>query len=422
MSDQQALQDREKQIATLRELRKRRHEERAERPPRLLRGLDAPAVISKEEIKGLLKAEYQNLVVSLYLQLGPDKVAPEPKALVRSFHSLKTRELERRKDLIEAIPKAQKEMLTHDLKEIEELLAQYYVPHDSHTLIIFKSAGELNRVIQLPVHATDKLTIDPDPYIVPLEMILEENERVLFLEIEKQESRFQIYHFGQRQEQDRIQSFVPSDRVDDSIPGRAQRHRLTHLERHLKATAQQAYHLYNDSSFDVLVLMGEERVTHLLEEFLHATVKAQIIGRIYGSPDADPRDRKSLIENALRDHKADREIKAIADLKEHTPAEIAHSLGSVVKACNLFLVRKLIVSVGFRHQGFICKEHHYLSLEPTDCPFCGKKLVSVENLVDEMIEIARLHAVQVTIVSYHRELLTEYEGIAAVVYAPVTAT
>ena len=61
MSDQQALQDREKQIATLRELRKRRHEERAERPPRLLRGLDAPAVISKEEIKGLLKAEYQNL-------------------------------------------------------------------------------------------------------------------------------------------------------------------------------------------------------------------------------------------------------------------------------------------------------------------------------------------------------------------------
>jgi hypothetical protein len=37
MSDQQALQDREKQIATLRELRKRRHEERAERP-RLLRG------------------------------------------------------------------------------------------------------------------------------------------------------------------------------------------------------------------------------------------------------------------------------------------------------------------------------------------------------------------------------------------------
>jgi hypothetical protein len=44
------------------------------------------------------------------------------------------------------------------------------------------------------------------------------------------------------------------------------------------------------------------------------------------------------------------------------------------------------------------------------------------TLVDEMIEIARLHAVEVTIVSYHRELLIEYEGVAAVVYAPVTAT
>jgi hypothetical protein len=39
-----------------------------------------------------------------------------------------------------------------------------------------------------------------------------------------------------------------------------------------------------------------------------------------------------------------------------------------------------------------------------------------------MIEIARLHAVEVTIVSYRWELLTEYEGIAGVVYAPVTAT
>ena len=34
-----------------------------------------------------------------------------------------------------------------------------------------------------------------------------------------------------------------------------------------------------------------------------------------------------------------------------------------------------------------------------------------------MIEIARLHAVEITIVSYQQELLTEYEGIAAVVYA-----
>jgi hypothetical protein len=112
MSDQQSLHDREKQIATLRELRRR--------------GLDAPAVISKKEVKGLLKAEYQNLVVSLYLELGPAKVAPAQKALAMSFHSLQTVKLERRKDLIEAIPKAQKEMLTHDLKEIEELLAQQY--------------------------------------------------------------------------------------------------------------------------------------------------------------------------------------------------------------------------------------------------------------------------------------------------------
>jgi hypothetical protein len=78
--------------------------------------------------------------------------------------------------------------------------------------------------------------------------------------------------------------------------------------------------------------------------------------------------------------------------------------------------------VWFSPTRFHLQETSVSSLERTDCPFCGKKLVSVENLVNEMIEIARLHVVEVTIVSYHRELLTEYEGIAAVVYAPVAAT
>ena len=39
-----------------------------------------------------------------------------------------------------------------------------------------------------------------------------------------------------------------------------------------------------------------------------------------------------------------------------------------------------------------------------------------------MIEIARLHEVPVTILSYQQQLLAEYDGIAAVVYAPVAAT
>jgi hypothetical protein len=46
-----------------------------------------------------VETEYQNPVVSLYLQLSPAKVASKQAGLVRFFHSLKTRELEQRKDL-----------------------------------------------------------------------------------------------------------------------------------------------------------------------------------------------------------------------------------------------------------------------------------------------------------------------------------
>jgi hypothetical protein len=75
---------------------------------------------------------------------------------------------------------------------------------------------------------------------VPLEAVLETNERVLFVETSKEESRFDIYSLGILEDVDRIQSFVPSDSVDKGIPRHAQRHRLSQLKWHLKQTATQA--------------------------------------------------------------------------------------------------------------------------------------------------------------------------------------
>lgn len=258
----------------------------------------------------------------------------------------------------------------------------------------------------------------PDPFILPLEAILEENERVLFLEVSKEESHFLVYQLGYCQEVDRIKSFVPTDTVDASIPGRVQRHRLTHLQWHLKLTARQAFRLYSEWSCKVLVLMGEERISHLLEGFLHETLRERIISRVYGSPAADTRDRKELIENALRVYKADRETQAMEDLNHYKPDVIASGLRRVIDVCNLFLVRKLLVSQSLLHKGLVCKEHHYVSLDETECPFCHARLLPVENVIDEIVEIARLHAVNVTIVEYHQELMAKYDGVVAVTYVP----
>jgi len=315
-----AVEERERQIAVLpQSWRKRQGRgKQHSHPTSLLLSLKDASIVLPQSIRRLAEREYANPVVSLYLQLNPEKLVPEEMGPVRCFHSLKNSAFAKHREFIEALPRPQRESLDHDVEEIGTFLAEHFVPTKLRSVIIFKAGEALNWIVGLPVRAADNVVIDPDPYILPLEAILEENERVLFVEISKGESHFLIYHLGYSQEVDRIRSFVPTDTVDASIPGRVQRHRLTHLQWHLKLTAKQAFRLYNDRSCQVLVLMGEERVSHLLEGFLHETLREKIISRIYGAPAADTRDRKGLIENALHAHKADRETRAIENLSRQS--------------------------------------------------------------------------------------------------------
>jgi hypothetical protein len=372
--------------------------------------------LSKRDLRAMLETEYQSAVVSLYLPLNPETVVPRKKAMARAFRSAKSRAIEKRKSFIEAFPRPRRELLTCDLNEIETFLEDYLVLEEIDTLVIFKSGERLNRVFGLPVQMRDILTIDPDPFILPLEAILEEQERVLFLEVTKEASRFAVYHLGFFQEVDRIKSFVPNDRIDKSIPRHAQQHRLTHLQWHLKATAQLAYHLFADQACDALVVMGEDRVLHLLDEFQHQSLKAKTISRIDGSPVADPRNRKDLINQALRSHKIKHEIDEIEKLNRSNPRALVCGLPAVIDALNLFIVRDLMVAESVERPGYICRDHHYITLEGTQCPFCNKDLLSVENLVDEIVEIAWLHGVKLTIAEHRQELLSRFGGIAATVY------
>jgi hypothetical protein len=386
-------------------------------PRSLLRAMGAQDGVSEDKVRALVETEYTDPVISLYLALTPERVTPERKGLLRSFHSMKTRALEEHKDFIESLSKWQKATLEHDIQEIESFLADYFVPQHLRSLVIFRSGEKLNEVMGLLVPVNDGMKIDPDPYITPLEALLEDDEKVLFVECAKQDTKFLLYQLGNCQQIDRSKAFVPTDTVDKSIPHHAQEHRLEHLRSHLRQVASEVYQLYDQGACDLLVLMAENRVAALLEEYLHESLKPKIIARILDSPDADARDRKGLIENALREHRAEKESKAIESLHNYKPEELASSLGNVINILNLFLIRKLLVSENLHQKGFACKEHHYLSLEPGTCPFDNSKLLAAENVVDEIVEMARLHGVEVLIIKHRQDLMAEYAGIAAVHYA-----
>jgi peptide subunit release factor 1 (eRF1) len=189
------------------------------------------------------------------------------------------------------------------------------------------------------------------------------------------------------------------------------------LQWHLKRTADTAYHLFNDRSCDGIVTLAESRVTALLNEFLHESLKPKIIARIENAPAAEPRDRTQLIENALRNHRNAREVKAIEDLANYKPGdELIFGLHQVIPALNLFFVRKMLVSETLREKGSVCREHHYISLRDGECPFDNTKLLPLENVIDEIVEIARFHGVDVLMIEQRHDLMAKYNGIAAVKY------
>ena len=82
-------------------------------------------------------------------------------------------------------------------------------------------------------------------------------------------------------------------------------------------------------------------------------------------------------------------------------------------------MRRLVVDNELARPGYVCREHHFLALAAGSCPFDGRALVPAENLIDELIEIARLHGVEVMLVGQRRDLLAPYDGAAAVLVTAV---
>ena len=371
--------------------------------------------INREDLKAIARQHYERPVVTFYLNLSPERlVRADPPVFVSVFHSLRHEALEARKPYIEGLPRAHRLAIPDDLAEVQAFL-EGYQPAGARALVIFKSGEQLNRVMPLPTRVADSLTIEADPYIEPLEAIMEEQHRVLLVDLSKEKTTFSIYELGFEEPIHAITSFVPSETVDAARPGKVQRHRLTHLQWHLKASAQAAERLFRERGFELLALIGEETLVKEFEDYLAKSLRDRLLAELHLSPDDGPNRRREALEEALLKQRKQEEEAALGELgffQGH--GRLAAGLEKVLDAANLFLMRRLVIDSELARPGYVCREHHFLSLKAGSCPFDGRALLPAENVVDELVEIARLHGVEVMLVGQRRDLLAPYDGAAAV--------
>src|SRR5713101_4182130 len=300
--------------------------------------------INREDLKDIARQHYERPVITLYFNFSPERlVRADPPVFVSVFHSLRHGELEARKPYIEALPHAQRLGIPDDLRDVEAFL-EAYKPAGARSLVVFKSGTQLNRVMPLPVRVADSLSIDADPFVEPLEAIMEEQHRVLVVDLAKEKTTFFLYELGFEEQIHSIRSFVPTDTVDAGRPGKVQRHRLTHLQWHFKSSAQAAERLFRERHCDFLALIGEETLLKEFEDYLPKALHDHLVAELHWSPDDGPNHRRAALEEALAKQRTKEEEATLEELgffQGH--GRLASRLETVIDAANLFLVRRLVL-------------------------------------------------------------------------------
>jgi len=375
--------------------------------------------ISRDELRHIGREHAEGPVISLYLNFAGERLVRDHPLFLTVFDSLRHGELEARKPYIESLPHAERLRVPEDLADVRAFL-EGFEPQGARAIVIFKQGAGLNRVMAIPVRVADSLTIDLDPYIQPLEAILEEQRRVLVVEISKERTAVSAYELGYEEPIGAIKGFAPNESADASEPDSVQRRRLTHRQWHLKASAQLADRLSREQGADGIALIGEERIASEFEEYLPKALQQRLVARLRLAPDASPNQRRAALEGALADVRKREEEAALGELGFYRGhGRLAAGLELVIDAANLFLMRQLFLDDRLAKAGYVCRNHHFLSLTAGPCPFDNQPLQPAENVIDELVEIARLHGVQVMLVAHRQDLLAPFDGIAAVL---VTAT
>jgi peptide subunit release factor 1 (eRF1) len=420
---------RDEVVRDTREERERRIEKltgrgrlRATPPPResisLQEAQRDTCALSREHLRELVHV-HDVPVVSLYLNPAL-KHPTAPWYPLTVFHSLRHQELENRRDWVESLDHRARTSLRDDLDAVERFLEESVPEEVTRCLVVLKAGAQLNRVMTLPLRTRDRLTIDLDPYLEPLELVLEHEHRVLVVDVSRNDARFLTHCLGHQEEIDRCRSFVPTPTVDRSRPQKVQRHRLTHLHWHLRGVARTVARLVEEERCDAVVLAGDRTLLGGLEEVLAPAVRARVIGTVHPDPEKARTRRywEDAVEEILARRRAADEEEALSELGVlRASGRLASGLSDVVDAVNLFQVRRLLVSDRVEQPGHVCREHHFVSLRGGTCPFCDRELLPVDDVVDELIEIAHLQGVELMLVTRRQDLLERWGGIAAVTYA-----
>jgi hypothetical protein len=365
-------------------------------------------VSNVEQVKRLIEYRGKYRVISLYLDLDPERFATGP-ARASQIRSL-VDEAGREVDRLEGLPHEEKVGLRQDLTRIDAFLSSPEAPFKgARSLALFVSSRDgLFETIQLTRAVPGRVAIEPVPYVEPMLAAVE--RRWWLVALVNRRSAWLLAGSPER--------LTEHERVDDDVRG--QQHQggwsQARYERsvdkdvmdHLRSVAETVNRRWRHERFDRIVIGGPQEVVVRFEDLLADAVRDRLAPKkadvdLSSATEAQVQSEveQIVLEEDRRDEREtlDRFQNALG-----AGTRAAAGLPDTLQTLNERRVQTLVLAPGFDREGGRCPSDGMLFPDPHGrCPGDGTPLQRVEHLREAVVQAAVFQDADVLVVSHYPE-------------------
>ncbi|HSH22805.1 MAG TPA: hypothetical protein VK975_01975 [Acidimicrobiales bacterium] len=283
--------------------------------------------------------------------------------------------------------------VARDLHRIEEHVKGGFDRSRTRGLAMFAcSAHDLWEVIELPVPVRSQVVVNHTPCVGQLEQVIDQFERFGVLLVDRQRARMFVFELGELVESTAVFDQLPrGDDADHSYTkDQVRDHAAARARHHLRHAAAVAFTVFQETSFERLILSAPDDLSAEVEALLHPYLQERLVARC-GIPlhASDNEIRQAALE-AEAEVERQKEAEAVNRLRDEVAAGGRGVAG--IDATLLALVERrvetLLVSSGYTEVGWRCESCRWIGRLGRTCPICQADMHQVDDVVEEAIEDA----------------------------------
>jgi peptide subunit release factor 1 (eRF1) len=244
--------------------------------------------------------------------------------------------------------------------------------------------------VELAVAVRDQAAIGPTPRIRQLVEALDEPEPFLLALVDR--THLRLFHVDGAVTDERPTSVTHQERaVDTTVElGSWEHHQEEAARTHLRRAAAEVDDAVRTWPVRQLVLGGPDESLAALEELLHPTTRALVVGRAGVRVAAPVEEIASAARAVAEQAERDREVALVEAVRQRAAGEHGGVVGleATLAALAEQRVATLLVRDGFSAPGASCPACGHTGPDLRQCPVCRATNVELDDVVEVAIEQA----------------------------------